>query len=111
MKDKKILVIDDEKNILESIKMVLSYENYRVETSSSGLDGLELFKSFHPDIILLDNMKGAALGRAVRIIKAWNKKEKIVKKDEAIFYRKLLNSRLKSAISEKIKKQFKEKII
>ncbi len=54
MEDIKILVIDDEKNILESIKMVLTYENYKVETASSGLDGVELFKTINPDIVLLD---------------------------------------------------------
>ncbi len=54
MEDIKILVIDDEKNILESIKMVLTYENYKVETASSGLDGIDLFKVLNPDIVLLD---------------------------------------------------------
>lgn len=52
--EEKILVIDDEKNILESIKMVLNYENYKVETAGSGLDGVDLFKAFNPDIVLLD---------------------------------------------------------
>ncbi len=54
MEDAKILVIDDEKNILESIKMVLTYENYPVETTNSGLDGIDLFKRLKPDIVLLD---------------------------------------------------------
>jgi len=54
MEEIRVLVIDDEKNILESIKMVLSYEDYPVETAGSGLDGIESFKSFRPDIVLLD---------------------------------------------------------
>jgi two-component system nitrogen regulation response regulator NtrX len=54
IKDIKILVIDDEKNILESIKMVLTYENYKVDTAGSGLDGIDLFKEIKPDIVLLD---------------------------------------------------------
>ena len=54
MDNTKILVIDDEKNILESVKMVLTYEEYQVETASSGLDGLEMFKNTLPDIVLLD---------------------------------------------------------
>jgi two-component system nitrogen regulation response regulator NtrX len=54
MEDAKILVIDDEKNILESIKMVLGYENYPVATTNNGLDGIDLFKSIRPDIVLLD---------------------------------------------------------
>lgn len=54
MEDERILVIDDEKNILESIKMVLTYENYTVATTNSGLDGIDLFKKLKPDIVLLD---------------------------------------------------------
>ena len=54
MENVKVLVIDDEKNILESVKMVLSYEDYAVETASTGLDGIELFKKTHPEIVLLD---------------------------------------------------------
>ena len=54
MEDAKILVIDDEKNILESIKMVLGYENYPVATTNNGLDGIDLFKTLKPDIVLLD---------------------------------------------------------
>lgn len=54
MEDAKILVIDDEKNILESVKMVLTYENYPVETTNNGLDGIDLFKEIKPDIVLLD---------------------------------------------------------
>jgi len=54
MEDIKILVIDDEKNILESVKMVLNYENYPVETANSGIDGIDRFKNGNPDIVLLD---------------------------------------------------------
>ena len=54
MEDAKILVIDDEKNILESVKMVLTYENYPVETTNNGLDGIDLFKTLKPDIVILD---------------------------------------------------------
>lgn len=53
-KEIKVLVIDDEKNILQSIEMVLAYEHYKVITSANGLDGLELFKTEQPDIVLLD---------------------------------------------------------
>ncbi len=49
-----ILIIDDEKNIVESVKMVLEYEEYQVHTALSGLEGIALFKEINPDIILLD---------------------------------------------------------
>ena len=54
MESMKILVIDDEKNILESIKMVLVYENYQLETARDGIEGIDLFKKTIPDIVLLD---------------------------------------------------------
>lgn len=54
MKDIKVLVIDDEKNILKSVKMVLSYENYPVITTNNGLEGIDLFKEIKPEIVLLD---------------------------------------------------------
>ncbi len=54
MEEKKVLVIDDESNILDSIKMVLEYEKYHVKTAKSGLDGIEIFKEFKPQIVLLD---------------------------------------------------------
>jgi two-component system, NtrC family, nitrogen regulation response regulator NtrX len=54
MEDIRILVIDDEKNILESVKMVLNYENYQVDTANSGIDGIDRFKNGNPDIVLLD---------------------------------------------------------
>jgi len=54
MKNISVIVIDDEKNIVDSIKMVLEYENYQVYTALSGLDGIALFKEYKSDIILLD---------------------------------------------------------
>ena len=50
----KVLAVDDEKNILESIKMVLGYENYVVETAKDGVLGLDVFRRWQPDIVLLD---------------------------------------------------------
>lgn len=54
MEEIRTLVIDDEKNILESVKMVLNYENYQVETTNNGMDGIALFKKNKHDIVLLD---------------------------------------------------------
>jgi two-component system nitrogen regulation response regulator NtrX len=79
MEDTKILIIDDEKNILESIKMVLAYENYQVETSGSGLDGVELFKTFRPDIVLLDvKMPGFDGIEVLKNLKSINRLSEII---------------------------------
>jgi len=54
MEQVKVLVVDDEKNILESVKMVLNYETYAVETARDGVEAIDLFKRLLPDIVLLD---------------------------------------------------------
>jgi DNA-binding response OmpR family regulator len=52
----KILVIDDEKDVLEVLRLVLSRSGYDVAASSSGMEGLALAQSDRPDLILLDIM-------------------------------------------------------
>ena len=54
-----ILVVDDEKFITLSLKQHLEKEGYEVFTAESGEDGLEVFRTEIPDIILLDiNLPG-----------------------------------------------------
>jgi DNA-binding NtrC family response regulator len=50
----KILVVDDEKFITWSLKQHLEKEGYEVFTAESGEEGLEVFRTELPDIILLD---------------------------------------------------------
>jgi two-component system, OmpR family, alkaline phosphatase synthesis response regulator PhoP len=52
----KILIIDDEEDILDIIKYNLIKEGFDVETAINGLLGIELAKNFRPDLILLDVM-------------------------------------------------------
>ena len=55
----KILVIDDEEFITKSLKQHLEKEGCEVFTSATGEDGLEIYKSDTPDIVILDlNMPG-----------------------------------------------------
>jgi two-component system nitrogen regulation response regulator NtrX len=54
MENAKVLIVDDEKNILESVKMVLHYEQYNVQAAKDGVEAIDLFKKFLPDIVLLD---------------------------------------------------------
>jgi len=50
----KILVIDDEPNIVQTLKDRLEMNDYRVVTASNGREGLEMAMTEKPDIILLD---------------------------------------------------------
>lgn len=49
-----ILIIDDEKEICESIKMILEYEGYNVEYSTSALKGLNIIEEKQISCLLLD---------------------------------------------------------
>jgi len=50
----KILVIDDEKSIRETLKEILEYEEHQVDVAEDGEAGLETFKNNRYDIVLLD---------------------------------------------------------
>ena len=52
----KILVIDDEINICELLKLWLTKEDYEVITAPGGPEGLAMFKVYEPDLVLLDIM-------------------------------------------------------
>ncbi|KLO24347.1 response regulator transcription factor [Marinitoga sp. 1155] len=52
----KILIIEDEKSILDLIKMNLILENFEVITAENGDKGLLLFKKEYPDLVVLDLM-------------------------------------------------------
>ena len=50
----KILVIDDEKSIRNSLKDVLEYEKHEVELCEDGMEGIEKFKESEFDVVLCD---------------------------------------------------------
>ena len=52
----KILTIDDDRNICEAIKLYLENEGYDVATANDGAAGISTFKSYDPDLVLLDIM-------------------------------------------------------
>lgn len=56
MDKKKILVVDDEPDIVFLIKSRLEANNYLVEGAYNGKEGIEKAKEFKPDMILLDLM-------------------------------------------------------
>ena len=51
---KKILIIDDEHYILESLKDALEDEGYNVLTADSGYKGINIIERENPDVVLLD---------------------------------------------------------
>lgn len=67
---KKILVIDDEPDLCELVRVNLNQAGYRVETAVSGRDALQALRRSKPDLIVLDLMlpdvSGTELCRKIR---------------------------------------------
>lgn len=53
---KKILIIDDDPDILDSVKAILTGNGFEAITASSGKDGVAAFTSTQPDLVLCDMM-------------------------------------------------------
>ncbi len=52
----RVLVVDDDSDILDLLKYNLVKEGYEVKTAEDGVKAVELAKNFNPDLILLDIM-------------------------------------------------------
>ncbi len=56
MLDTKILVIDDDVNICDMLKIYFENEGYEVKTVNDGAEGVNCFKMYEPDLVMLDIM-------------------------------------------------------
>jgi two-component system phosphate regulon response regulator PhoB len=56
MSEHKILVVDDEPDVLRMLEVVLGRHGHDVVAASSGMEGLVLAASERPDLVLLDIM-------------------------------------------------------
>ncbi len=52
----KVLVVDDEEDILELLKYNLKKEGYEVKTALNGMKAVEIARTFIPDLVILDIM-------------------------------------------------------
>lgn len=72
----KILIVEDEKDIVEILSYNLEKEGYLVEAAFDGMKGLEKAQSFLPDLILLDimmpNMDGMEMCKKLRALPEFN---------------------------------------
>jgi DNA-binding response OmpR family regulator len=57
-----ILVVDDQRDLLELLDMALSQEGYVIRTAASGTEALAMIAAEHPDLILLDIILGDMSG-------------------------------------------------
>jgi DNA-binding response OmpR family regulator len=72
---KRILIVDDEPNIVTSLEFLMETNGYAVRIARDGEDALEQVEEFSPDLILLDVMmpllNGFEVCQRVREKAAW----------------------------------------
>ena len=61
----KILVVDDDPDILDAVAMILESQDYKVVTARDGIEGLATLKAENPDLMILDLMMPKMDGFAV----------------------------------------------
>ena len=70
MENTKVLLVDDEQDIIEFVKYNLEREGYWIETANNGKEALEVAVKFQPALILLDvmmpEMDGVEVCREIR---------------------------------------------
>jgi DNA-binding response OmpR family regulator len=54
--DKSILIVDDNWQLRELVKMTLTFSHYKLHEAETGQDALQLIKAIKPGIVLLDIM-------------------------------------------------------
>ena len=52
----KILIIDDDPDILDATTMILESQGYQIVTARDGIEGLAVLKAENPDLMILDLM-------------------------------------------------------
>jgi two-component system, OmpR family, KDP operon response regulator KdpE len=66
----KVLIVDDEPQIIRVLKTALSTQGYAIRTSLNGLDGLIAFREWNPDVVITDlsmhEMSGIELCHQIR---------------------------------------------
>lgn len=59
----RILAVDDDRDILDILQLILEDKGYEVETLADGRHLFDKIKQYHPDLIILDIMLGNLDGR------------------------------------------------
>jgi two-component system, OmpR family, alkaline phosphatase synthesis response regulator PhoP len=76
MKGKRVLIADDEPDILEIIGYNLSKEGYEVQTAANGKEAMEKAAAFNPHLVILDimmpGMNGVEVCRLLRTMPQYN---------------------------------------
>ena len=76
--NKKVVLIDDEPDILSTLKLFLEVEGFEVATAADGIDGLEKIRKKVPDLVVLDLMLPKLDGYKICRLLKFDKKYKKV---------------------------------
>jgi len=75
----KVLIVEDEKNLLELYRMELEEEGYSVATAESGEAALRVSEEFQPDLVVLDLKLGEEEGlRVLSDLKYQNRERPVI---------------------------------
>lgn len=71
----RILIADDERNIVTALRFVLEHQGYEVQVADNGVQALECMQDFAPHLVLLDvmmpGMNGFDVCQKIRENPAW----------------------------------------
>jgi CheY-like chemotaxis protein len=66
----RILIIEDQQDVRDSLRMLLELDNHEVETAANGREGVAKFDAFSPSVVLVDigipEMNGYEVAQAIR---------------------------------------------
>ena len=66
----RVLIVDDEPNIVTSLRFLMEREGYMVEVAGDGRQALQTIRTFEPDLVLLDvampHLDGFAVAQRIR---------------------------------------------
>ena len=104
MEKPKILIIDDDPDLVESLRITLEANNYHVFSAGSGTQGLKMAKEVLPNLIILDVMMDS-------ITEGFQVSQQLRSRDPQSEYRAYSNIPILmlTAISEKMHMKFSPK--
>lgn len=62
---KKVLIVDDDKDILEALELIFDVEGYETKTSAGGEEVNQVINEYSPDVIVLDVLLSGRDGRII----------------------------------------------
>lgn len=119
LKEVTVLYVEDEEQVRHNIGLALKRRVKQVELAENGQEGLDRFRTFHPDIIITDLempvMNGLEMIRKIReackrdcpiiVLTAYRDEEHFTEQADAYLYKPVIIDELETLIARLLKKQ------